>query len=144
MFLYSNNSRVYKGYLLSLLFPNAYERKNNGSRFWQGLKSSDREILVNEFKGQDKYLEILNLLDYKDYSVQIKGLVINFCLFVIAFTANTSIQFIYEFCKDEHLKPTSERNYNNTKLFSAFVNRYDFIIEFKKFRDDDRRPCEDE
>ena len=69
MFLYSDNSRVCKGYLLSLLFSDAYERRNNGGRFWQGLKSSDREILINEFKGQDKYLEILNLLDYKDYSV---------------------------------------------------------------------------
>src|SRR5437868_5736222 len=137
MFLYSDNSRVCKGYLLSLLFPNAYERKNNSGRFWQGLQSSNKEILINEFKGQDKYLEILNLLDCKDYSVQIKGLDVNFCLFVIAFTANTSIRFIYEFCEDEYLKPISEQNYNNTKLFSIFVNRYNFIIEFKKFRDND-------
>ncbi|CAG8669497.1 3783_t:CDS:1, partial [Scutellospora calospora] len=144
IFLYSDNSRVGKGYLLSILFPNAYERRNNGGRFWQGFKSSHREVLVNEFKGQEKYLETLNLLDYKEYSVQIKGSDINFCPFVIAYTANTSIRFIYDFCEDEHLKPKSEQNYNNTKLFSAFVNRYDYIIEFKKFRDDDRKLCENE
>ncbi|CAG8493858.1 7755_t:CDS:2, partial [Scutellospora calospora] len=106
MFLYSDNSRVRKGYLLSVLFPNAYERRNNG---------------------QEKYLETLNLLDCKEYSVQIKGSDINFCPFVIAYTANTSIRFIYNFCEDKHLKSKSEQNYNNTKLFSTFGDIEDFF-----------------
>ncbi|CAG8545124.1 2090_t:CDS:2, partial [Scutellospora calospora] len=89
MFLYSDNSRVGKGYLLSVLFPNAYKRRNNSGRFWQSFTSSYKEVLVNEFKGQEKYLETLNLLDCKEYSVQIKGSDINFCPFVIAYTANT-------------------------------------------------------
>ncbi|CAG8610435.1 3824_t:CDS:2, partial [Scutellospora calospora] len=128
-----NNSRVGKGYLLSVLFPNVYKRRNNGGRFWQGFTSSHKEVLVNEFKGQEKYLETLNLLDCKEYSVQIKGSDINFCLFVIAYTANTSIQFIYDFCEDEHLKPKSEQNNNNTKLFSSDIEdffKFKFEIKF--------------
>ncbi|RIB06656.1 hypothetical protein C2G38_2216521 [Gigaspora rosea] len=133
-----------KGYLFSLLFPNAYERKNNSGRFWEGYESSNEEILINEFKGVIKYLEMLNLLDRKEYSVQIKGSSSNFCPKVIGFSANTNIRFVYDFVEDEHLKPISERKINNTKLFSAFVNRLDYVIEFKKFRDDEQTSCRDE
>ncbi|RIB08876.1 hypothetical protein C2G38_2269695 [Gigaspora rosea] len=108
IFFYSENSRVGKGYLFSLLFPNAYERKNNGGRFWEGYESSNEEILINEFKGDIKYLEILNLLNRKEYSVQIKGSSVNFCPKVIGFLANTNIRFVYDFVEDEHLKPISE------------------------------------
>ncbi|CAG8586654.1 6040_t:CDS:2 [Racocetra fulgida] len=76
------------------------------------------EVLINEFKDQIKYLELLNLLDPKDYSVQIKGHENeNFCSKVIRFSANTNVRFIYDFCKDEKLKPISEQKFNNTKLF---------------------------
>ena len=65
----------------------------------------------------------------------------NFYPKVIGFSANTNIRFIYDFVEDEKLKPISERKINNTKLFSAFTNRLDYIVEFKKFRDDEQIPC---
>ncbi|CAG8577994.1 26162_t:CDS:2, partial [Racocetra persica] len=134
-------SRVEKGYLFSLLFPNAYERRSTDGRFWQDFNSSYEEVLINEFKGQIKYLELLNLLDPKEYSVQIKDGSENFCPKVIGFSANTNVRFIYDFCEDKELKPISEQKSNNTKLFSSFVNRLDYIVEFKKFRDDNEKPC---
>ncbi|CAG8791992.1 27024_t:CDS:1, partial [Racocetra persica] len=93
------------------------------SRFWQDFNSLYEEVLINEFKGQIKYLKLLNLLDPKDYSVQIKGHENeNFCPKVIRFSANTNVRFIYDFCEDKELKTTSEQKFNNTKLFSLFVN----------------------
>ncbi|CAG8791502.1 14103_t:CDS:1, partial [Dentiscutata erythropus] len=80
----------------------------------------------------------------KDYSVQKKHGSENFCPKVIGFSANTNIRFIYDFVEDEKLKPISERKINNTKLFSAFTNRLDYIVEFKKFRDDEQTPCRNE
>ncbi|CAG8835482.1 19396_t:CDS:2, partial [Racocetra persica] len=68
-----DESRVKKGYLFLLLFPNAYKRKSANGRFWQDFNSLYEEVLTNEFKDQIKYLEFLNLLDPKDYNVQIKG-----------------------------------------------------------------------
>ncbi|CAG8844484.1 11460_t:CDS:1, partial [Racocetra persica] len=58
-----NENRVGKGYLFSLLFLNAYKHKSADSRFWQDFNSSYEEVLINEFKSQIKYLELLNLLD---------------------------------------------------------------------------------
>ncbi|CAG8722409.1 8424_t:CDS:2, partial [Racocetra persica] len=79
--------------------------------------NSENKILVTLY--QIKYLELLNLLDPKEYSVQIKG-------------------------GNEELKPTSEQKFNNTKLFSSFVNRLDYIVEFKKFRNDNEKPYKEE
>ncbi|CAG8752754.1 18943_t:CDS:2, partial [Dentiscutata erythropus] len=136
-----DESRVGKGYLFSLLFPDAYKRKSADGKFLQDFNSSYKEVLINEFKEQIKYLELLNLLDNKDYSVQIKCMRNeNFCPKVIEFLANTNIRFIYDFCKDEELKPIAEQKFNNSKLFSVFANRLNYIVEFKKFRIDKQKP----
>ncbi|CAG8807348.1 2010_t:CDS:2, partial [Racocetra persica] len=86
------------------------------------------KVLINEFKGQIKYLELLNLLDLKNYHENE-----NFCPKVIRFSANTNIRFIYDFCEDKKLKPISEQKFNNTKLFSSFVNQLDYIGSPKDF-----------
>ncbi|CAG8789902.1 15133_t:CDS:2, partial [Racocetra persica] len=99
-------------------------------RFWQDFNSSYEEVLINEFKDQIKYLKLLNLLDSKDY--------------MIRFSANTNVRFIYDFCENEKLKAISEQKFNNTKLFSSFVNRLDYIVEFKKFREDNKKLCREE
>ena len=70
IFFYSDESRDSKGYLFSLLFPNVYERCNDDGKFWEGYSSSYEEILINEFKGVIRYLQLLNFLDCKDYLVQ--------------------------------------------------------------------------
>ncbi|CAG8652594.1 6689_t:CDS:2, partial [Racocetra fulgida] len=116
--------------------------KNNPNHIYTlYFNSSYEEVLINKFKGQIKYLELLNFLDLKDYSIQIKGCGNeNFCLKVIGFSANTKVRFIYDFCEDKELKPIPEQKFNNTKLFSLFVNRLDYIVEFKKFRDDNEKP----
>ncbi|CAG8840667.1 1764_t:CDS:2, partial [Racocetra persica] len=44
----------------------------------------------------------------------------------------------------EELKAISEQKFNNTKLFSLFVNQLDYIVEFKKFREDNEKPCQEE
>ncbi|CAG8822188.1 26755_t:CDS:1, partial [Dentiscutata erythropus] len=66
-----------------------------------GYSSSYEEILINEFKGEIRYLQLLNLLDCKDYSVQKKHRSENFCPKVIGFSVNTNIRFIYDFVEDE-------------------------------------------
>ncbi|CAG8817955.1 15236_t:CDS:1, partial [Gigaspora margarita] len=114
IFFYSDESRVAKGYLLSLLFLNVYERRNADGKFWEGFKAIYKEILINKFKGDIKFLELLNLLDKKDYSVQTKGSSVEFSSYVIAFSANTNIRFVYKFSEDGQLKPKAYQNHNNT------------------------------
>ncbi|CAG8489313.1 13463_t:CDS:2, partial [Racocetra persica] len=119
-----------------------YTPKYCSRHTFQDFNSLYEEVLINEFKDQIKYLELLNLLDPKNYSVQIKGRENeNFCPKVIGFSANTNVRFIYDFCEDEELKPISEQKFNNTKLFSSFINRLDYIVEFKKFRENNEKPC---
>ncbi|CAG8653093.1 14748_t:CDS:2, partial [Racocetra persica] len=122
----NNSSHIYTLYQT---IKNIEKKKNK--RCWkpatiffysdENFNSSYEEVLINEFKDQIKYLELLNLLDSKDYSVQIKGHKNeNFCPKVIRFSANTNVRFIYDFCENKELKPISEQKFNNTKLFSSF------------------------
>ncbi|CAG8799873.1 35462_t:CDS:2 [Gigaspora margarita] len=78
------------------------------------FKATYKEILINEFKGDIRFLELLNLLDRKDYSVQTKGSSVEFSSYVIAFSTNTNIRFVYEFSEDKQLKPKAYQNHNNT------------------------------
>ncbi|KAF0417811.1 hypothetical protein F8M41_007317 [Gigaspora margarita] len=77
------------------------------------------------------------------YNVQIKGEHINYSPKIQVFTSNAPLceQYIYVEEK-KYITNKDEEQRLNRKYYSAIEGRFDDIIEYYKFREDNLNPCE--
>ncbi|CAG8658401.1 1878_t:CDS:2, partial [Scutellospora calospora] len=140
--------RTEKSYLAQILFPDAYNKSNKNGKWYPNFnKNNEHDVVIyNEFSGSDlKYTKLLNLLDRRDFSVQFKGGNVNYAPKVQVFTANSSLREQYTYYKDIPFVQYSNRyKVTNRKYYSAASEQFDYIIEYFKFRDDNKQLCNNE
>ncbi|CAG8808639.1 15454_t:CDS:2, partial [Dentiscutata erythropus] len=140
--------RTGKSYLAQILFPDAYNKSNEDGKWYPKFnKNNEHDVVIyNEFSGSDyKFQRVLNLLDRREFSVQYKGGNINYAPKVQVFTANSSLREQYIYYEDmPYFQYSNEYKVPNKKFYSAISERFDFIIEYFKFRDDNKQPCNEE
>ncbi|CAG8780290.1 10415_t:CDS:2, partial [Dentiscutata erythropus] len=80
-----------------------------------------------------------------EYSVQVKGSHINYAPKIQCFTSNVPLDELYRFNENEKYI-SEERGYKKTnrKYFSALNDRFDYVIEYYKYRDDEKPICKNE
>ncbi|CAG8689317.1 6212_t:CDS:1, partial [Scutellospora calospora] len=140
--------RTGKSYLAQILFPDAYDKSNEDGKWYPNFNKNNEHnvVIYNEFSRSDlKYTKLLNLLDRRDFSIQFKGGNVNYAPKVQVFTANSSLREQYTYHEDIPFVQYSNRyKVTNRKYYAAASERFDYIIEYFKFRDDNKQPCNDE
>ncbi|CAG8798423.1 23472_t:CDS:1 [Dentiscutata erythropus] len=90
-----------------------------------------------------KWKELLNILDCGKYMVQIKGSSKNYAPKIQCFTSNTPLRELYNYAEDQKYLFDSKRNKkNNRKYYASLIDRFDFVIEYYKFRKNEEKVCE--
>ncbi|CAG8639992.1 168_t:CDS:2, partial [Scutellospora calospora] len=139
--------RTGKSYLAQILFPDAYDKSNEDGKWYLNFnKNNEYDVVIyNEFSGSDlKYIKLLNLLDRRDFSVQFKDGNVNYMPKVQVFIANSSLREQYTYYEDiPFVQYSNGYKVTNRKYYSAASKRFDYIIEYFKFRDDNKQPCND-
>ncbi|KAF0466651.1 replication protein [Gigaspora margarita] len=138
-------SRIGKSYLMDILFLGAYKKNPEDGTWWCGFKEED-VVIFNEFDASFfKWQKLLDLLDHGVHSVQKKGSHINYSPKVQAFTSNIPLEELYYCAKDyPTLQLTNCGSKPNRRYYSSLIGRFDFVIEYKKFREDSQEICRDE
>ncbi|CAG8834136.1 19927_t:CDS:2, partial [Racocetra persica] len=114
------DSRTGKDYLTQILFSDAYHKSQNDGIWFQGYDKNKVFMFDDFYNHNMEFSTLLTLIDNKPHTVQKKGGHLNFY----------TLYFGNETVKIE-----------NKRKYSSIYNRFDYIIEYKKFRNDDTLPC---
>ncbi|CAG8810796.1 502_t:CDS:1, partial [Racocetra persica] len=136
------DSRTGKDYLTQILFPDAYYKSQNDGIWFQGYDENKVFVFDDFYNHNMEFLTLLTLIDNKPHTVQKKGGHLNFCSFVNVFTSNTSLRTQYVYFEDTPYFGNETVKIENKRKSSSIYNRFDYIIEYKKFRNNDKRPCD--
>ncbi|CAG8710927.1 12213_t:CDS:2, partial [Racocetra persica] len=135
------DSRTGKDYLTQILFSNTYHKSQNDEKWFERYDENKVFVFDDFYNHNMEFSTLLTLIDNKPHTVQKKSGHLNFCLFVNIFTSNTSLQNQYVYFEDAPYFGNETVKIENKRKYSSIYNRFDYIIEYKKFRNDDIRPC---
>lgn len=141
------NPRTGKSFWGDIVFPNAYKKSvEDDWKWWSGYSNKKRVVIVNEvYKGTIPWSNFLNILDRQPINVQIKHSTEVYGGMIQVFTSNLNLRKMYDYAEDH---PYIERGNGfrvaNGKFFSAILGRFDYVIEYRKFRSDNTDVCANE
>ncbi|CAG8729178.1 7602_t:CDS:2, partial [Racocetra persica] len=130
-----------KDYLTQILFPDAYHKSQNDGIWFKGYDENKVFVFDDFYCHNMEFSTLLILIDNKPHTVQKKGRHLNFCSFVNIFTSNTSLRNQYVYFEDTPYFGNETVKIKNKRKYSSIYNRFDYIIEYKKFRNDDVCSC---
>ncbi|CAG8685278.1 993_t:CDS:2, partial [Racocetra persica] len=129
-------------YLTQILFPDAYHKSQNDGIWFQGYDENKVFVFDDFYNHNMEFSTLLTLIDNKPHTVQKKGGHLNFCSFVNVFISNISLRNQYVYFENTQYFGNETVKIENKRKYSSIYNRFDYIIEYKKFRNNDKRPCD--
>ncbi|HEY6536413.1 MAG TPA: hypothetical protein VIY08_11555, partial [Candidatus Nitrosocosmicus sp.] len=128
-----------------MVFKDAYSKPADDDWKWFENYNYNFDVIIDEMdRGRAPFRSLLDLLDCKSYRVQVKGSSREYVGMYQIFTSNTDLRGLYDYSEDYKLIMGYDGQQKvNRKEYAAIYRRFQYIIECRKFRDDDRRPCLD-
>ncbi|CAG8441742.1 3002_t:CDS:2 [Acaulospora morrowiae] len=119
-----------KTFWTNIVFPNAYKKSMDDN--WENY-NNDHIIVINEIeRGSASQTNLLNILDRAPIKIQVKGSSLDYVGMYQVLISNTGLRELYDYDGDI---PYYERFYR------AIERRFNFIIEYRKIRNDSVRVC---